>query len=81
MAGGKKEHQKLGIAITQIFDVLSTQSHLEVLDVSSHAFGNKGAFSMSNMISANSKLAELDWDENNVGVAGMRAVSLKLKAV
>ncbi|EDR22592.1 carmil, putative [Entamoeba dispar SAW760] len=79
MAGGKKESQKLGINIVPIFDTLVSQNQLEVLDVSGHNFGNKGAFSLSNMIRSNSKLNELNWDENNVGVSGMRSVALKLK--
>ncbi|ELP89587.1 carmil, putative, partial [Entamoeba invadens IP1] len=79
MAGGKDKGGKLGINITPLFDTLVKQNQLEVLDVSRHDFGNKGAFSLSNMIRSNSKLNELNWDENSVGVSGMKAVALKLK--
>ncbi|KAL7722362.1 hypothetical protein QTN25_001103 [Entamoeba marina] len=79
MAGGKKDSSKLGISILRIFEVLSNQNTLELLDVSRHGFGNQGAFALSNTIRSNSKLNELIWDENGVGISGMRAVALKLK--
>ena len=79
IAGGMKQNQQLGTAIVSIFDALSTNRTIREFDCSNHMFGNKGAFALANLLTVNDTLQIINWDGNNVGINGFRAITEALR--
>ena len=79
IAGGMKQNQQLGTAIVSIFDALSSNRTIREFDCSNHMFGNKGAFALANLLTVNDTLQIINWDGNNVGINGFRAITEALR--
>eukprot|EP01128_Nolandella_sp_AFSM9_P009381 TRINITY_DN598_c1_g1_i1.p1 TRINITY_DN598_c1_g1~~TRINITY_DN598_c1_g1_i1.p1 ORF type:complete len:443 (-),score=122.41 TRINITY_DN598_c1_g1_i1:92-1285(-) len=71
--------KRLGESMTSFLLALSANATLTQLDVSGHAFGDKGAMSLARLIQKNQVLTHLTYDENNIGKIGLFNIGLGLK--
>jgi len=79
ISGGSRPTQQLGLSIVPIFDALATNRTIREFDCSSHMFGNKGAFSLANLLSINDTLQIINWDNNGIGMNGLKAIAEALR--
>lgn len=70
---------RLGELITKFILTLARNGTIKVLDISGHFFTDTGAIAMSQVIRQNKCLAELKYDENNIGLVGFLNLSSALK--
>lgn len=79
IAGGAKLTQQLGTSILPVFSALANNRTIRVFDCGDHNFGNKGAFALANLISVNDTLMDINWDGNNIGMNGLKAIAESLR--
>ncbi|ELP88163.1 carmil, putative, partial [Entamoeba invadens IP1] len=58
---------------------LALNKTIRTFDCSSHLFGNKGAFALANLITINDTLQMINWDENAIGMNGIKAIAEALR--
>ncbi|EAL47110.2 hypothetical protein CL6EHI_174140 [Entamoeba histolytica] len=74
LEGGNKTDQQLGLNMIPVLNSLVKNEHIVSLDIQSQGMGNKGAFALANLLKITKTLQTLKWDQNEIGIFGLRAV-------
>eukprot|EP01124_Arcella_intermedia_P005793 TRINITY_DN13413_c0_g1_i1.p1 TRINITY_DN13413_c0_g1~~TRINITY_DN13413_c0_g1_i1.p1 ORF type:complete len:1150 (-),score=231.44 TRINITY_DN13413_c0_g1_i1:206-3193(-) len=66
---------RLRDSIVKFLDVLASTSKLSILDISGHAFGDKGALAIRRVLYKNRSLTKLFYEQNGISAVGLRNIA------